>query len=282
VSAAKPAPHDPTSTASPPPWWTRLRAEPPIPARFAIGTATIVLVFFLWWLATHGDVEERWISPNKMPSPGEVFGSFGRLVDRHLGDAIAATLQRVFLGVGLAALVGVTLGVIAGANRGAAAALAPIAIFLRSVPMGALLPLMLMLFSTGEKQKWMFLFFAIVPFVFADSIKAVSLVPERYVETAQTLGASRLQIILKVLVPLAVPDIITSIRFQVGLALGYVTLAEAVNTPNGLGLLINNSQREGPYEHVYLLLFVIAVIAFAMDLLLRTLQRGLFAWRRDL
>jgi NitT/TauT family transport system permease protein len=148
--------------------------------------------------------------------------------------------------------------------------------------MGALLPLMLILFSTGEKQKVMFIFFAIVPFVFSDTVKAVSIVPERYVETAQTLGASNRQILAKVLVPLALPDIITSIRFQVGLALGYIMLAEAVDTPNGLGMMIATSQREYRTENVYMLLFVIAILAFLLDLVLRTVQRGAFAWRKDL
>jgi len=83
--------------------------------------------------------------------------------------------------------------------------------------MGALIPLTLLLFSDGEKQKWMFIFLAIVPFVFSDTVKAISIVPERYVETAQTLGASRFQIVRKVLVPLALPDIITSLRFMLGL-----------------------------------------------------------------
>jgi ABC-type nitrate/sulfonate/bicarbonate transport system permease component len=128
----------------------------------------------------------------------------------------------------------------------------------------------------------MFIFLAIVPFVFSDTVKAVSIVPERYVETAQTLGATKFQIIRKVLVPLALPDIVTSLRFQLGLALGYIMLVEEINAPLGLGKLIMGSQRQGPYEHVYLLLFVIALTAFLLDLVLRTIQRGVFTWRRDL
>jgi len=155
-------------------------------------------------------------------------------------------------------------------------------IFLRSIPMGALLPLMLMLFATGEKQKVMFIFLAIVPFVFSDAVKAISIVPERYVETAQTLGASNRQILFKVLVPLALPDIITSLRFQVGLALGYVMLAEAIATPSGLGVMLNNNERMGNIEQNYALLFVIALLAFAIDFLNRFFQRGVFQWRRDL
>lgn len=284
-----------------PPWWKTLRADPPAHLRMVLGISLITILFALWWLLTRGDMltlewngrtalldlkvipsVDRVISYVKIPSPGEVFGSFGALLDRELSQNLTDTLQRVLTGVGLAAVVGVSFGVLSASHRGVNAALSPLVIFLRSVPMGAMIPLTLMLFGDGETQKTRFIFLAIVPFVFSDTVKAVSIVPERYVETAQTLGASRFQIIRKVLVPLALPDIITSLRFQLGLALGYIMLAEEINTEYGLGKLIMGSQRQGPYEHVYLLLFVIATIAFMIDLVLRTLQRGLFAWRRDL
>lgn len=266
----------------PPPWYKTLRADPPAHIRTILGVGFIVLLFFVWWLVTRGSPTDRVISPSKLPSPGEVFGSFGRLVDRALTESIMDTLERVFKGVGLAAFVGIALGVIAASNRGVGSTLEPLVIFLRSVPMGALIPLTLLLFGDGEKQKWMFIFLAVVPFVFSDTVKAISIVPERYVETAQTLGASRLQIIRKVLVPLALPDIITSLRFLLGLALGYIMLVEVINTPHGIGTLLTTSERQGLSEHIYLLLFVIALIAFTLDLLLRTLQRGVFTWRKDL
>jgi ABC-type nitrate/sulfonate/bicarbonate transport system permease component len=282
AKAAKPDDEDVDTIPSPPPWWKTLRADPPAPVRIALGVGLIALVLLLWWFVTRGAPTDRIISPSKLPSPGEVFGSLGKLMDRSLGDSTLDTLERVFKGIGLAAIVGIAVGVLAAANRGVNAALAPLVIFLRSVPMGALIPLTLLLFGDGEKQKWMFIFLAVVPFVFSDTVKAISVVPERYVETALTLGASRLQIVRKVLVPLALPDIITSLRFLLGLALGYIVLAEMINTPKGLGTLFTTSERQGLFEHIYLLLFVIALIAFSLDLVLRTIQRGLFAWRKDL
>lgn len=269
--------------AQPPPWWKRLRTDPPFPIRIGLGAAMVLVVLFIWWFVTHGDVVDRIVSPATLPSPGEVWDSIGKLGERHLGDAIFVTLQRVVIGVGLAAILGVGLGVAAGAQRGVAAALGPIVIFLRSVPMAALLFLTLLLFGgIGEKQKTMFIFLAVVPFVFSDTIKAIAIVPERYIETAQTLGASRLQIVWKVLVPLAIPDVVTSLRFQFGLALGYITLAESAGQEGGLGAMIEISNRQGPREHVILLLFIIALIAYGIDLLLRTIQRGAFRWRKDL
>jgi taurine transport system permease protein len=271
----------PPGVPAAPPWWQTLRADPPYPIRIAIGGAMVAVIWLVWWFVTRGDPVEAIVSPSRLPSPGAVFDSFGSLKG-NLGGSIAATLERVFLGVLLAAVVGIVLGVLAGAHRAISAAVAPVVIFLRSIPMGALLPLMLMLFATGEKQKVMFIFLAIVPFVFSDSVKAISIVPDRYIETAQTLGASNRQILFKVLVPLALPDIITSLRFQFGLALGYVMLAEAIATPSGLGVMLNTNERMGNTEVGYALLFVIALLAFAIDFLSRFFQRGVFQWRRDL
>lgn len=266
---------------APPPWWRTLRADPPFQIRIALGVGFIGLILLVWWILTRGDATSAIVSPSTLPPPGTVFGSFGSL-SGNLLDAILATLERVLLGLLLATIVGVVLGVLAGAHRGVSAAIAPLVVFLRSVPMGALLPLMLMMFATGEKQKVMFIFFAIVAFVFSDTVKAISIVPERYVETALTLGASNRQILLKVLVPLALPDIITSLRFQFGLALGYVMIAEAIATPSGLGVMLNTNERMGNIEQEWALLFVIALLAFSIDHLIRYLQRGTFAWRRDL
>ncbi len=284
-----------------PPWYRTLRADPPAPVRLALALGLITVIFAVWWFVTRGyDVQmafngrtkvldfkiipsvDRIVAIGKIPSPGEVFFSIDTLIDRELSKHAIATLTRVAFGVGMAAFFGVLLGVLAAAHRGVNSALAPLVIFLRSVPMGAMIPLTLMLFGDGESQKTRFIFLAIVPFVFSDTVKAVSIVPERYIETAQTLGASRFQIIRKVLVPLALPDIITSLRFQFGLALGYIMLAEEINTEYGLGKLINGSQRQGIYDHVYMTLFIIAALAFLIDYMLRTIQRGVFSWRKDL
>src|SRR5690606_16623226 len=104
---------------------------------------------------------------------------------------------------------------------------------------------------------------------------------ERYVETAQTLGASPRQIVVKVLVPLALPDVYTALRSLFGLAFGYIMLAELVDAKHGLGHLINISQRRGATEDIFLILIVIAMLAFGIDRLLVVLQRGLFPYRRD-
>ena len=258
-----------------------LRIPPPRLTRHAIGLAAMGLVVVGWWFVTAGlGSEDRLVSPVILPSPGEVVRSFPSLLnERALLQSVAATLKRVLVGFGLATLVGVPLGIAAGSWRVIEAAGAPFALFGRNLPVAALIPLTILWFGIDETQKLMFIFIACIPFVYADALSAITSVPERYVETAQTLGASSSQIVRKVLVPLALPDIYSSLRHLFGLAFGYIMLAELINAQYGLGYLLMASQRRGMSEHIILILIIIGLLAYSIDRLLFFFQRGLFPYR---
>jgi NitT/TauT family transport system permease protein len=248
-----------------------------------LGIATVALLILLWWLATRGATPEtRFISPVILPSPAEVIRSFPSLwYERSLLASIIATLRRVLIGFGLAALVGVPLGIIAGSWRMLDAAAMPVAVFGRNVPVAALIPLTILWFGIEETQKVMFIFIACVPFIYSDAVRSITSVPERYVETALTLGAKPLQVVWKVLVALALPDIFKSLRSLFGMAFGYIMLAELINAEHGLGYLLSTSQRRGLSEHIILILLVIGALAFGIDRFLLWMQRGLFPYRAD-
>src|SRR5919197_1479941 len=108
-----------------------LRVSPPPLTRRLVGAGAIGIIVLLWWLSTTGlGSEDRLISPVILPSPAEVFRSFPSLLnERALLQSIAATLRRVLIGFGLAALIGVPLGIIAGSWRVIEAAGAPLALF---------------------------------------------------------------------------------------------------------------------------------------------------------
>ena len=151
--------------------------------------------------------------------------------------------------------------------------------FLRNVPIAALIPLTLVWFGLGEPQKVFFIFIACLGFVIFDTTRAVLDVDERYVETAYTLGARERHVITKVLIPLALPDIVNSLRLLFGIAFGYIVLAELIDAKHGLGYIIQVAQRRGPREHIYLVLVIISILALVIDRLLWRLQRYLFPYR---
>jgi ABC-type nitrate/sulfonate/bicarbonate transport system permease component len=249
--------------------------------RRLVGVGAMGLVLLVWWILTRGGgPEERLISPVILPSPAEVIRSFPSLwYERGLIESIAATLKRVLIGFGLAALVGVPLGILAGSWRVVEAAGAPLALFGRNLPVAALIPLTILWFGIDETQKVMFIFIACVPFVYSNVVAAIASVPDRYVETAQTLGATSFQIVRKVLVALAIPDIYNGLRHLFGLAFGYIMLAELINAQHGLGYLLMSSQRRGLSEHIILILLIIGLLAYGIDRVLFWFQRGLFPYR---
>jgi NitT/TauT family transport system permease protein len=138
---------------------------------------------------------------------------------------------------------------------------------------------MVSMFGIEEKQKIMFIFFACVAFILSDTARAIEEVGSQYVDTAYTLGASRWQVILKVLIPLAMPSVFNSLRLLFGLAFGYIMLAEVINASGGLGDIINTSLRRGNREHMILVLLIIPFVALGMDRLLYWIQRELFPHR---
>lgn len=244
------------------------------------GATTVVAVLAVWFLITAGrSGEERLVSPLILPSPVETLAEVpGLFREGMLGDMLV-TLRRVCLGFGLAAVIGVPLGVLAACFPVVRAALGPVTIFGRNIPMAALIPLFMLAFGIDEWGKVMFLFVASVAFVISDATAAVLEVPQRYVDTALTLGASRSQIILKVLVPLAAPTIFNSLRLLFGIAFGYVMLAELAKAESGVGAIINISQRLGRREPILIVLVLIALVAYGIDRLLWRLQCDLFPHR---
>jgi len=259
----------------------RLRAEPPPLVRRALGVVGVAFVAAVWWALTAGDTPEtRVVSPVLLPSPMEVLRSVPVLfTERALIESVAATMKRVLTGFGLAILVGVPLGILAGAYKLFDALTGPLSLFARNIPVAVLIPLTILWFGIDETQKTMFIFIATVPFVFFDAARAVTGVHVRYVETAQTLGASPRQVVMKVLIALALPDIFGSLRNLFGLAFGYIMLAELVNARFGLGYLLMNSQRRALTEHIFAILILIGLLAYGIDRLLLWFQRGLFPYR---
>jgi ABC-type nitrate/sulfonate/bicarbonate transport system permease component len=261
-----------------------LRGEIPAWQAALLGLACLGVCAAIWWWLTSGAIAEgRVLSPSTLPSPAETFGDFKSLwFDQALTRNTIVSLKRVVFGFGLAALVGIPLGVLCGCFRRVGAFFAPLMVVGRNIPVAAVIPLTLSLFGIGEFQKIMFIFIACVAFIVMDTATAIADVSSRYVDTAYTLGAKRRQIVVKVLVPLAMPSIFNSLRLLFGLAFGYIMLAEVIKTQEGsggLGSIINIAQRRSQPTYILLVLMLIPLVALAIDRLLFWVQRQLLPYQ---
>jgi NitT/TauT family transport system permease protein len=258
-----------------------IREEVPAYLRWGLGVIPILGLLLLWWLVTgSGPAEERVISPTILPSPLEVVQSFPKLwFERALTRNAAVSLGRVAAGFAVGVAIAFPLGLLMGAFTKVKAMFNPIAVFGAYLPIPALVPLTLSLFGTGEGQKVAFLALAFTIYLLPLVVQAVDAVDDVYLKTAYTLGAGTWAAVRKVLLAVAWPDIYQAMRLGFGIGWSYIILAEMVDIGRGLGGIIIVSQRQGPREHIYLVLLAIVAIAFVTDKLWEWGGRVLFPYR---
>ena len=263
------------------PWLLEIRGRVPKKAAIVLGLLPILMLLASWWYLTRGAYEERVIGYNILPSPAEVVRSVPELFQRReLMQNTLVSLKRIAMGFTVALLVVVPVGILMGAFGSVSAFLSPLTTASGYIPIATLVPLMMSWFGTDEKMKIIFLALAFAISLLPMVIKAIDNVPDVYLRTAHTLGATRWQAVRKVLIPVALPDIWHGMRLSFGVGWTYLVLAEVVVLSDGLGFLVSMSQRRGPREHIYLVIIVITLIAWAADLAWEHAGRALFPYRR--
>jgi NitT/TauT family transport system permease protein len=270
-----------------PKWFSEIRGQAPSGISMLLGLIPLAVLVLLWWMLTHGIPEERFLGPTILPSPAEVVQSLGDLLsssdqdNRSLFDHIGLSLRRVALGFLLGLVIVLPLGILMGSFGSARATMEPIVTASGYIPIVTLVPLTMCWFGLDEEQKVAFLGLAFGIFLLPMVIKAVDSVPDIYLRTAYTLGASRWHIIRKVLVPIALPDIWHSMRLAFGIGWSYLVIAEVLVKTGGLGDLIDTARRRAMSGRVYLVIVIITIIAWIADLLWGRIGAILFPYRRS-
>lgn len=250
------------------------------PIALLLGLAPLLVLGIAWWLLTRGAIEERVLTYQILPSPGEVFSSVKTLwYESALMRSIVRSLQRVFLAFVIGGGSAFVLAVLMGAFGVARAMLSPFAVIGGYVPLPALVPLTLAWWGIDETQKVGFLTIAAFVYVWPLMLRAFEDVNDVYLQTAYTLGATRWQLIRKVFVPVAAADLYHAMRLSFGVGWAYVILAEMIAAERGVGYLIYQAQRRNHPDQVYMLLIVIIVMAVLTDKVLAWGERLLFPYR---
>jgi len=267
----------PVTTAKP-------AAHAPIPVRRSLSTRwisllTLVALLIIWWAVTATGV----IEPLFLPPPSAVLQKGWLLattgyMDSTLWQHLSASLSRIGLGLGFAVLTAVPVGIAIGSSRIARGILDPLIEFYRPIPPLAYLPLIVIWCGIGELSKVLLIYLAIFAPIAIATATGVRTVDPAKLRAAQSLGATRAQLIRHVILPSALPDILTGVR--IGLGVGWSTLvaAELIAATSGLGFMVQSAAQFLVTDVVVLGILVIALIAFALEMGLRALQRKLVPW----
>ncbi|MCG6862160.1 MAG: ABC transporter permease subunit, partial [Chromatiaceae bacterium] len=226
--------------------------------------------------------ELRLLTRSSLPSPSELITSFPVLwSDRNLPQAIWLTLSRILQGFGWAILVALPLGLFMGAFTRIGVFFDPLRLTGMYIPLPALIPLTIAWVGIGEPQIVLFLAICmgvvLLPFVVAS----VQGVPAVYLDTARTLGASRGQIFRYVLVAISWPTLYRGLKISFAVGWTWIMLAEVIGVSNGLGYIINTSQRRGYIEHVYIVIALVIAMAFLSNAVWNLLSRLFFPYQEN-
>jgi NitT/TauT family transport system permease protein len=262
-----------------------INLHPSQSARYLLHALPFVVIFVVYFIAS----AER-ISANPedklLPSFTQMADSFWRLLmepsDRNgeyllLSDTLSS-LRRLFLGVGLSAISGLTLGVAMGAIPYVRAKLSPLVTAISLIPPMAILPILLITFGLGELAKIMLITIGIFPTIAREVLLRVGEIPEEQIIKAQTLGANSWQLILRIILPQIMPRLIDSIRLTLGAAWLFLIAAEAISATEGLGYRIFLMRRYLAMDVILPYVAWITILAFLIDYLLLKFSKWQFAW----
>ncbi len=252
----------------------RLRARGVDLAASLVAPAVVLAV---WTAATRsGGVLTRFLAP-----PWEVVATLWALLSSgELAAHTLASLGRVLVGLGAAALVGVPLGLVIAwwplANR----MLSPLLEFLRPIPIAAWVPLSILVFGIGELPARVLIFLGAIHPIIVNTSLGVRSVDRLHVRAARMLGAGQRDVVLRVLIPSAVPSVVTGIRLGLGIAWWVVIVAELLAVRSGLGYMMVQAQALIRSDIIIAGIFVIGAVGFALNRLALAVESAITPWRR--
>ena len=231
-------------------------------ATLARRVAPIVLALLLWQAL--GTL--RLVDTAFLPTPVAVGRALGDLLSGHeIRDNLLVTLWRAVVGLAAGAMCGIALGVGMARSDAFRAYLTPIVGATYSLPKTALVPLLILWFGVGDRMAMAAVFLTCLLPVVVHTFHGVTATPPVLIWSAQALGASRRQVLWRILLPHALPDIFTGLRVAMGFAFVVAISAEMIASTAGIGRLTFMYGENGSYDYMFAAIASIVVVAFLAD-----------------
>ncbi len=185
--------------------------------------------------------------------------------DQGIGWNVLASLKRVAIGFGLAALVGIPVGFLIGRFRFIADMLNPVISLLRPVSPLAWLPIGLLIFQRADPASYWTIFICSVWPMILNTAEGVRMIPDDYLNVARVLRLSELTVMRKILFPAVLPNILTGMRLSIGIAWLVIVAAEMLTGGMGIGFWIWNEWNNLNVEHIIIAIFIIGLVGLLLE-----------------
>jgi NitT/TauT family transport system permease protein len=283
VEAARPAVTRPGARADAP-------AAPPVsasPARRAALAVLLPLAFLALWEAA---VRYRWVAEGIVPPPEQVVrswyvwiaGSRGFTLSPYAGtwlDTVLFSARRVLQGFGLAALVGIPLGILIGWNRLVQNVVDPSIQMLRPIPITAWLPFSIAVFGIYDASALFLIGLGAFYPIVVNTTHGVRDTSRLLIRAARMLGAGEATILFKVVFPSALPAIFTGLRLGIGIAWTAVIVAEIVAVKSGLGYVLWDAYYVSRMDICVAAMISVGMLGYLSDRLISGASRRVLRWR---
>ncbi|MGJ4884017.1 MULTISPECIES: ABC transporter permease [unclassified Bradyrhizobium] len=234
-----------------------------------LGAAPIVLVLLLW----QGLVSFGYAPPTLLPPPGQVFQRMGQqLTSVTFQQDIVATLFRLFAGFAIAVVLGVSLGIAAAVSPPVNAAVKPIVRVLAPLPKVALYPAFLLLLGFGHESKIMLVAADALFPILLSSYYGAATVEQKLIWSALAAGTPPRDVLWKVVLPAAMPSILTGCRIGLVISCIVVFLAEMITSTDGLGHVLVTAARTFQAVDMFVPLITISLLGLILNALLQGLR----------
>jgi len=206
-----------------------------------------------------------------------------RAIPSILGDKeslinILASLRRMAIGFSLAVAVSIPLGLMMGRSRGVAAFFNPLLMVIYPVPKAALMPIIMLWLGVGDIAKTLVIFLGVSLPVIYHSFEGARAVEEKMLWSGAAMGMSAAKRLIRIVLPAALPEILTGCRTGIVLALITMVTSEMIARQSGAGNILFNSLDMGQYDTVYAMIIIIGAMGIGLDAAFERLRARLVKW----
>lgn len=237
---------------------------------FALNLTGIVAFVLLWQIIAN------WANQPAVPNMDRILDAFQEIFkDEEIYENIYASLKLVLIGVFLAFVSGVLVGLICDISKIANGLLSPIIEGARSVAAISLFPLLIVLFGIGDLPRIIVIFWTAFPATILCTIQGLRSVDQSLIEAGYNLGCNEFQLYRLIKIPLASPEILNGLRISLGNGFIAIVVAEMLGASKGLGFMVQWTTQSFNYAHTYAYIFIIAIVGGSMNYIMNTIVKRL-------